>query len=336
MMLCSCYDKTTKDLREEKTMRKKKKLGAVSTFTSLWKDRTLIVMALPAVILMILFNYVPMTGLVLAFKKFDYSLGLYNSPWNGLENFKHLFLAGNTYWRITRNTVGYYLLFTAVGVVCQVGLAVAINNLTFRRAGKYMHSIMIMPTFISYVAVAYIVKALLDYNTGMINSMLASGGADKVNFYLQAGYWPLILTLVAIWKETGYGSVLYLSALAGIDQEMYESASLDGANAWQKMRYITLPMLVPVIMVKLLLGLGYHAFRDGPVLSGDQEYGGIIQHHTGFGQLCAELYHDRVKFRNDCRNNVLSVHYRLLYGGGREPDCAEDFSGKLIVLGGAP
>lgn len=237
-------------------MRKKKKLGAVSTFTSLWKDRTLIVMALPAVILMILFNYVPMTGLVLAFKKFDYSLGLYNSPWNGLENFKHLFLAGNTYWRITRNTVGYYLLFTAVGVVCQVGLAVAINNLTFRRAGKYMHSIMIMPTFISYVAVAYIVKALLDYNTGMINSMLASGGADKVNFYLQAGYWPLILTLVAIWKETGYGSVLYLSALAGIDQEMYESASLDGANAWQKMRYITLPMLVPVIMVKLLLGLG--------------------------------------------------------------------------------
>lgn len=230
--------------------------GFKSTVKSLWRDRALIFMALPAVVLMIMFNYIPMSGLVLAFKKFDYSLGLYGSPWNGLENFKHLFLAGDTFWRITRNTIGYYILFTCVGIVCQVGLAIAINNLVFRRASKYMHSIMIMPTFISYVAVAYIVKALIDYNTGMLNNMIADGGEEKVNFYLQASYWPLILTLVAIWKETGYGSVIYLSALSGIDQEMYESASLDGANAWQKMRYITLPMLVPIIMVKFLLGLG--------------------------------------------------------------------------------
>ena len=222
----------------------------------LWKDRELVLMALPAVILLILFNYVPMTGLVLAFKKFDFSLGLYRSPWNGLENFKHLFLAGNTYWRITRNTIAYYLLFTAIETVCSIALAVAVNELVFKKIGKYAHSVMVLPTFISYVAVTYIVKALLDYNTGVINSIIASGGGERVNFYMQAQFWPLILSLITVWKQTGYGSVLYLSVLSGIDQELYESASLDGANVWKRMRYITFPMLVPMMMVKLLLGLG--------------------------------------------------------------------------------
>lgn len=223
---------------------------------NLWRDKTLVVMALPAVVLMILFNYVPMSGLILAFKKFDYSLGLYGSPWNGLENFKHLFLMGDTYWRITRNTVGYYLLFTAFETIFSVALAIGINELVFKKIGKYTHSVMIMPTFISYVAVTYIVQALLDYNTGMINNMIASGGGDKINFYMQAKMWPLILLIVDIWKQVGYNSVLYLSALSGIDQGLYESASLDGASAWKKLRYITLPMLVPVITIRLLLGLG--------------------------------------------------------------------------------
>ena len=106
------------------------------------------------------------------------------------------------------------------------------------------------------MAVTYIVKALLDYNTGVINSIIASGGGERVNFYMQAQFWPLILSLITVWKQTGYGSVLYLSVLSGIDQELYESASLDGANVWKRMRYITFPMLVPMMMVKLLLGLG--------------------------------------------------------------------------------
>lgn len=223
---------------------------------SLWKDRELVLMALPAVALLILFNYIPMSGLVLAFKKFDYSLGLYGSPWNGLDNFKHLFLAGDTYWRITRNTIGYYFLFTILETVFSIALAIGINELIFKKIGKYTHSIMILPTFISYVAVTYIVRALLDYNTGLVNAMLEAGGADKINFYMQAKYWPFILAIITVWKQTGYGSVLYLSVLSGIDQELYESAALDGANAWKRMRYITFPMLVPMMMVKLLLGLG--------------------------------------------------------------------------------
>lgn len=222
----------------------------------LWKDRTLVLMALPAVILLIMFNYVPMTGLVLAFKKFDYSKGLYESAWCGFSNFKQLFLVGDTYWRITRNTVGYYVIFTLVGVVCEIALAIAISELAFKRAGKYLHSAVILPTFISAVALQYIVNAFLNKRTGMLNHLITLLGGEPIDFYLSAGYWPLILTIVNVWISAGYGSILYLSALSGIDQEMYEAASLDGANKWKQIRYITIPMLVPMISIKLLLGLG--------------------------------------------------------------------------------
>lgn len=227
-----------------------------SNIKSLWKDRTLVLMALPAVILLILFSYVPMTGLVLAFKRFDYSKGLYGSPWCGFYNFKQLFLVGDTFWRITRNTVGYYILFTITGVIVEIALAIGISELAFKRAGKYLHSIIILPTFISAVALQYIVSAFLDKRTGMLNHLIEFFGGQPINFYLEASYWPLILMIVNIWINAGYGSILYLSALSGIDPELYEAASLDGANRWKRIRYITLPMLVPMVSIKLLLGIG--------------------------------------------------------------------------------
>lgn len=225
-------------------------------FKRLWYDRALVMMAMPAVILLVLFNYIPMTGLILAFKNFDFSLGLYKSPWCGFENFRYLFLVGDTFWKITRNTVGYYIAFTVIGVVTEVLIAIGINELVFKRAGKIMQSIMIMPTFISYVAVSYIVYALLRPNIGMIPQMLTSMGAKAPNFYMTKEYWPFILIIVNAWKNAGYGSVLYLATLTGIDPELYEAASLDGANTWHKMRYITIPMLSTMIVIKVLLGLG--------------------------------------------------------------------------------
>ena len=222
----------------------------------LWKDRTLVLMALPAVVLLIMFNYIPMTGLVLAFKKFDYKLGLYASPWNGLENFKLLFLAGNTFWRMTRNTVGYYILFTAVGTVCQIALAIAVHELMFKKFSKTVQCILILPTFISAVALRYIVSSLVSLDVGTVNKIIVSLGGKQINFYLEAKYWPLILTIVNTWKGTGYGSVLYLSVLAGIDGELYDAAMVDGANTWQRIRYITLPCLIPMVSIRLLLGLG--------------------------------------------------------------------------------
>lgn len=279
----------------------------------LWKDRTLVLMALPAVVLMIMFNYIPMTGLVLAFKKFDYKLGLYASPWNGLKNFKQLFLVGNTFWRITRNTVGYYILFTAVGTFCQIALAIAVHELVFKKYSKIVQCILILPTFLSAVAVRYIVSSLLSVDIGAANKILISLGKHQINFYMEAKYWPLILTIINTWKGTGYGSVLYLSVLAGIDGELYDAAMVDGASTWQRIRYITLPGLIPMVSVRLLLGLGSIMHSDtglffevtknsGALYSTTQvldsyllnAIAGPTAYSSGFGQTAAATFYQSV------------------------------------------
>ena len=220
-----------------------------------WKHRALLLMALPAVILFLMFSYAPMFGLVLAFKKFDYQL-VFRSPWCGLENFRYIFLVGDTFWRITRNTVGYYIMFTVVGTVGNIALAIGIHEFAAKRAGKLFQSCMILPTFISYIAVSFIVYACLKGQTGLINRLIIVMGGSSHNFYLEAEKWPVILLIVNTWKNIGYGSVLYLSVLTGIDPTLYEAAALDGANARQKMWYVTLPMLIPMAVIMTLLGLG--------------------------------------------------------------------------------
>ncbi len=217
----------------------------------------LVLLSLPAVILFIMFNYIPMFGLVMAFKEFSFADGIWDSPWNGLDNFKYLFLSGDLAWRLTRNTVGYYIIFTITGTIGNVLLAIGINEMVYKKAAKYFQSAMILPAFISYIAVSFVVYGLLNTDSGMINQLIESFGGKPVSFYLKADYWPVILTVVKTWKTIGYGSVLYLSVLMGIDQELYDAADVDGANAWQKMRYITIPMLVPTIVVMTLLGLGH-------------------------------------------------------------------------------
>lgn len=220
-----------------------------------WKNRTLLLMSLPAIILFIMFSYVPMFGLIIAFKDYKFSDGIWGSEWCGLDNFRLLWVDFNTTWRLTRNTVGYYLLFTITGIVGKVGLAIGINEFCNKRWGKMFQSMMILPTFITYIAVTMIVYSFLAPN-GIINGWMTNWGLDTVNWYLNPKPWPIILLVVQSWKGWGYGSVLYLSVLSGIDQELYEAAALDGANAWQKMRYITIPMLVPMIVITTLLDLG--------------------------------------------------------------------------------
>lgn len=221
-----------------------------------WKNKSLLFMAMPAVILFFLFNYVPMGGLVLAFKKFDFSKGIFGSPWCGFANFKYLFMVGDTAWRLTRNTVGYFLIFTLVGTVGNVVLAIGINEMVCKKMAKTFQSFMILPTFISFIAVSFIVYGFLRSDTGIINILLIKLGKENINFYLKPQMWPVILTIVKTWKSIGYGSVLYLSVLTGIDPNLYEAAAIDGANARQKLWYITLPMLVPMVIVMTLLNLG--------------------------------------------------------------------------------
>ena len=220
------------------------------------KNKALVVMALPAMVLLFMFSYMPMYALTVAFKNFNYMEGIMGSAWCGLNNFKFLISSKSLSWRLLRNTVGYYLLFTALGTVANVGLALLINECASRRYVKVAHTVMIMPTFISWIAVTFIVKAFLNTGNGLVNHLLEAAGLQKVNWYLSPKYWPVILSIITLWKGTGYGSIIYLSALAGMDAQVFEAADLDGATKLQKIRYITLPMLTNLISIKLLLSLG--------------------------------------------------------------------------------
>ena len=217
-----------------------------------WKHRAHVVMALPVFLILFFIMYVPMAGLVMAFKNFNYADGIWKSPWNGLDNFKFLLASKATFISITRNTVLYYLLFTVVGTFLNVTLAIMIDRLVFKRMAKTMQTLMIIPVFISYAAVQFIVYAFISSDTGIINHSLGT----STRFYSAANLWPWILLIVKIWKDTGYGSVLYMSVLAGIDSELYEAADIDGANSWQKILHITIPSLIPMVTVMLLLSVG--------------------------------------------------------------------------------
>jgi multiple sugar transport system permease protein/putative aldouronate transport system permease protein len=188
----------------------------------------------------------------MAFKNFNYADGIWKSPWNGIENFKFLLASKATFISITKNTILYYLLFTAIGTLLNVTLAIMIDKLVFKKMAKTMQTLMIIPVFISYAAVQFIVYAFISSDTGIINHMLGT----STRFYSAPRLWPWILLIVKIWKDTGYGSVLYMSVLAGIDSELYEAADIDGANSWQKIWHITIPSLIPMVTVMLLLSVG--------------------------------------------------------------------------------
>ena len=217
-----------------------------------WKHRAHVVMALPVFLILFFIMYVPMAGLVMAFKNFNYADGIWKSPWNGIENFKFLLASKATFFSITKNTIFYYVIFTAIGTLLNVTLAIMIDKLVFKKMAKTMQTLMIIPVFISYAAVQFIVYAFISSDTGIINHMLGT----STRFYSAPKLWPWILLIVKIWKDTGYGSVLYMSVLAGIDSELYEAADIDGANSWQKIWHITIPSLIPMVTVMLLLSVG--------------------------------------------------------------------------------
>ena len=209
-------------------------------------------MAMPAFLVFLIFSYIPMTGLVMAFKDFDFKMGVWNSPWNGLDNFKFLLVSKSTFAQITFNTIAYYVIFTVIGMFLEIVLAIAMDQLVFKKFGKVMQCVLIIPIFISFTAVQFIVYAFLSSDTGMINHLFGV----STRWYMEAKYWPAILTIVKIWNGTGYGSVLYMSVLAGIDPQLYEAADIDGANKWQQIKHVTLPSLIPMITVMLLLSVG--------------------------------------------------------------------------------
>ena len=215
----------------------------------------LYLMMLPALIYLFINNYLPMSGLVLAFEKYNVKDGIWGSQFVGFKNFTFL-LKNNDLPILFRNTLGYNLCFILINLVLGVTLAILITEITNLKFRKAAQSSILFPFVVSIVIVSYMVRAFLDPEAGLLNHLLVSMGRQKVAWYDTAKYWPFILIFVNTWKGVGYGCILYISSILGIDMSLYESASLDGATKFQKIRYITLPFLKPTMITVSLLSLG--------------------------------------------------------------------------------
>ena len=215
----------------------------------------LYLMMLPALIYLFINNYLPMSGLVLAFEKYNVKDGIWGSQFTGFKNFTFL-LKNNDLPILFRNTLGYNLCFILINLVLGVTLAILITEITNLKFRKAAQSSILFPFVVSIVIVSYMVRAFLDPEAGLLNHLLVSMGHQKVAWYDTAKYWPFILIFVNTWKGVGYGCILYISSILGIDMSLYESASLDGATKFQKIRYITLPFLKPTMITVSLLSLG--------------------------------------------------------------------------------
>ncbi|MBB6675272.1 ABC transporter permease [Cohnella nanjingensis] len=221
------------------------------------RNRTLLLMFLPVATLLLLFNYLPLAGLVIAFKNFDFSKGIFGSDWMHplLNNFDYLF-SSSVAFRAIRNTILLNALFIAVGLAFEVGLALLLNEMRNKYFKRVTQSLTFLPFFISWIVVGVFTYNLLNFESGAVNRLLVSLGFEAVDFYSLPGLWPLILTLAIRWKVTGYGTIIYLAALTSVDNSYYEAASIDGATRWQQIRYISLPMLKPTVMILTLLAIG--------------------------------------------------------------------------------
>jgi len=232
-----------------------KAIFRVDFFKDIAKNKILYLMFLPVTLYYILFAYVPMTGIVLAFKNFNYRDGIYFSPWNGVDNFRYFFVSGKA-WLVTQNTIMYNILFLALYTVSSIIAAILISEITGKVFKKVSQSFMFLPYFISWVVVAAFAYNMFNYDYGIINTVLKGIGQEPIDIYSKGSYWYFILPILYVWKWIGFGSVLYLAAIMGIDQECFEAATIDGANAYQKIKSITLPLLKPTVIILVLLGLG--------------------------------------------------------------------------------
>lgn len=221
----------------------------------LQKNKTLWLMLSPTLLYFIIFAYIPMAGIWLAFTKFDFRLGFFKSPFVGLKNFEYLFKSG-ILTRLLRNTILYNLAFLIGGNLAQMAAAVFLSDLKNKKFVKISQNIIFLSYFVSWVLVGLFAYALFNVDNGVINSMLRALGLKEYNFYLKPNAWPPIIIFFQIWKGLGYGSVIYLSVITGIDQSIYESARIDGATKWQQVRYITLPMIKPTFILLIMFNLG--------------------------------------------------------------------------------
>ena len=237
-------------------VKKGKKKNALKEYWPLY------LMMLPALLYLLINNYIPMAGMVIAFKKLNFAKGIWASPWAGLKNFKFLF-ASKDAWIITRNTLLYNVAFILVNMVIGIAIAILITEVKNTKLKKLYQSAILLPFLMSMVILSYIVYALLSAENGLVNnSILPLFHMDPIQWYQKPKYWPAILIIANCWKGVGYGCLIYIASLIGIDPSFYEAARLDGASKWQEITKITLPSLVPTIITLLLLSIGRIFYSD--------------------------------------------------------------------------
>jgi putative aldouronate transport system permease protein len=218
-------------------------------------------MALPGLLYLFCNNYLPMFGIVIAFKKLNFKKGIWGSDWCGFNNFKFLFQS-STAWVIIRNTILYNIGFIIIGTIFAVAFAIFLNEIHNKFASRLYQTLILLPYLISWVIVSYLVFAFLSSDTGLVNnSILSAFGLTRINWYSETKYWPFIIMFVYIWKATGYSMIIYYSSIVGISQDYYEAARIDGATKWQQIKRITLPLLKPTIITMFILSVG-HIFNS--------------------------------------------------------------------------
>ena len=221
----------------------------------------LISMMLPGIVYLIINNYIPMAGLVIAFKKFNYSRGIWASDWNGFKNFTYLFKTQDAY-NIMRNTLGYNLVFIVLSHLLSITVAIMLNFLRGNLNKKLYQTVILTPYLISMVVVSYIVFGFLSQENGYLNRLIERMGGKRISWYTQAKYWPWILTIVYLWKNFGYSSIIYYATAIGIDSSLYEAAEIDGATRMKQIWHVTLPGLQGTIITLVLLAIGRVFYSD--------------------------------------------------------------------------
>lgn len=227
-----------------------------------FKFSALDIMVLPALLYVIINNYIPMMGLQLAFKKIDYSAGIYGGEWVGLKNFKFLFATKDA-WIITRNTILYNGTFIILNTILGILVGIMLSEIIHIGMKKFYQTAILLPQLISIIIIAYIVFAFLSNEAGMFNkTILPMLGKKEINFYNDPRFWPAILIFVNVWKSLGYSSVIFFSSIVGIDHSYYEAAKIDGAGKLKQIRYIMLPLLKPVVTTLVIMQIGRIFYSD--------------------------------------------------------------------------
>lgn len=216
----------------------------------------LLMLTIPGLLYLLINNYIPMAGVIIAFKSQDFSKGIFGGKWIGFKNFDFLFKTKDA-WIMTRNTILYNLAFIVIGTICAIIVSILMTELTKKTISKFYQNALVLPSVISMVVVSYIAFSFLNSDSGLINkSILHVLGIPGVSWYSEPKYWPVILMIVYLWKNTGYASIVYMASIAGMDKSIYEAAKIDGAGKLKQITSITLPLLKPTVIIMTLMAVG--------------------------------------------------------------------------------